>query len=150
MEMKLMTQKPLTEVLARTLAAERYKLNPDLSMPWDNMSDAAQDMELGAMHEVVRVLGLFGWEVFEDDEGVGIRRMRVVDETKPKKRKPRTPPVDLDPMGLGAPERAADGVRTAQRMGFTGIPCEACGSVNTVRNGKCLLCMDCKSSGECG
>lgn len=143
-----MTQKTLTEVLTRTFVAERYKLHPELSTPWDNMSDEAQAMELGAMHEVVRVLGLFGWEVFEDEEGVGVRRVRVVDEVGPKK--PKAPPLDLDPMGLGAAERAGDGVRTAKRMGFTGIPCEACGSVNTVRNGKCLLCMDCKSSGECG
>lgn len=143
-----MTQKPLVEVLAQTFVAERYKLNPELSMPWDNMSDAAQDMELGAMHEVVRVLGLFGWEVFEDQKGIGVRRIQVIDETKTKKRK--APAMDLDPMGLGAPETTGESVRTAKSRGFTGIPCDACGSINTVRNGKCLLCMDCHASGECG
>lgn len=34
--------------------------------------------------------------------------------------------------------------------GYTGIPCDSCGSMNTVRSGKCLTCMDCMSAGECG
>lgn len=38
----------------------------------------------------------------------------------------------------------------AQHKGYTGIPCDHCGSLNTIRNGACLLCTDCHSSGECG
>ena len=33
---------------------------------------------------------------------------------------------------------------------FTGRPCPECESLNTVQNGKCLLCMECKATGECG
>ena len=33
---------------------------------------------------------------------------------------------------------------------FTGIPCEYCESMNTIQNGKCRLCLDCKQTGECG
>ena len=35
-------------------------------------------------------------------------------------------------------------------LGYTGIPCDACGSVNTVRVGKCLRCDNCQTAGECG
>jgi hypothetical protein len=45
---------------------------------------------------------------------------------------------------------AAQAVRDAQAKGYTGESCGSCGSLNTVRNGKCLLCLDCKTSGECG
>lgn len=41
-------------------------------------------------------------------------------------------------------------IRVAQGKGYTGELCGNCGSPNTVRNGKCLLCMDCLMSGECG
>lgn len=33
---------------------------------------------------------------------------------------------------------------------FTGIPCDHCGSMNTVQNGKCRQCLDCLQTGECG
>jgi hypothetical protein len=33
---------------------------------------------------------------------------------------------------------------------FTGRPCDFCQSLNTIQNGKCLLCMDCHQTGECG
>lgn len=33
---------------------------------------------------------------------------------------------------------------------FTGRPCPQCQSLNTVQNGKCLLCMECHATGECG
>ena len=39
---------------------------------------------------------------------------------------------------------------SGKALGYTGIPCDSCGSLNTVRNGKCLQCMDCMASGECG
>lgn len=47
---------------------------------------------------------------------------------------------------------SAEGQRgqNAKTRGFTGIPCDHCGSPNTIRNGKCLLCTDCQASGECG
>lgn len=35
-------------------------------------------------------------------------------------------------------------------LGYTGIPCDNCGSLNTVRVGKCLQCQDCYAAGECG
>lgn len=61
----------------------------------------------------------------------------------------------------GAPVRWADRAvsrlsaegrrgQEAKFRGYTGIPCDQCGSPNTVRNGKCLLCTDCRASGECG
>lgn len=127
-----MKSRTLTEVLAQLYVAERFRLNPE-SAPWVNLSDSARRIEMGAMAEVVRTLGLFGWEVFEDDEGVGVRRIRVVEGT------PST-----------SPPSGARGRSSSQQKGFTGIPCDACGSANTVRNGKCLLCMDCHASGECG
>lgn len=43
-----------------------------------------------------------------------------------------------------------DAIRVAQASGFTGIPCDACGSVNTVRSGTCLRCSDCNHAGGCG
>jgi hypothetical protein len=36
------------------------------------------------------------------------------------------------------------------RPKFTGRPCDHCQSLNTIQNGKCLLCMDCHETGECG
>ena len=142
-----MTQKPLTEVLARTLVAERYRLNPDLSAPWDNMSDEAQDMELGAMHEVVRTLGMFGWEVFEDDKGIGVRRIRVIDDTR-KAAKRATKKVEdaLDPL---ATQQEAGMVRKqpeAQEL------CGVCGQLAVVRESACRTrCMACDSiDGGCG
>ena len=33
---------------------------------------------------------------------------------------------------------------------FTGRPCEYCQSLNTIQNGKCLYCMECGQTGECG
>jgi len=38
----------------------------------------------------------------------------------------------------------------AKAKGYTGIPCDQCGSLETVRIGKCLRCESCGSSGECG
>lgn len=136
-----MPEKPLTEVLAMLYVAERYKLDPD-SIPWANMSDRAQAVELGAMAEIVRTLDIFGWHVGSDDGRVTLRRG--------KRARPANPPARLDPMELGAPEPTDETSSRAQLRGFTGIPCDACGSLNTVRNGKCLLCMDCHASGECG
>jgi len=41
-----------------------------------------------------------------------------------------------------------------QLPGYTGIPCQACGGLNTVRIGKCLRCapppLGCGQDGECG
>lgn len=34
--------------------------------------------------------------------------------------------------------------------GFTGVPCDRCGSPNTVRTGTCLTCQDCGHGGSCG
>lgn len=142
-----MSEKPLTEVLAKLYVAERYKLDPETT-PWANMSDQAQALELGAMAEVVRALDLFGWDVFNDDGRIGVRAK--VEKPPRMKTKPEDMPDRFDPMALGAPESTDETVSTAQFKGFTGIPCDACGSLNTVRNGKCLLCMDCHASGECG
>jgi len=43
-----------------------------------------------------------------------------------------------------------EAIRTSQVKGFTGELCGNCGSPNTIRNGKCLLCTECQFSGECG
>jgi len=47
-------------------------------------------------------------------------------------------------------QSAVQTIRTAQAKGFTGIPCDACGSVNTLRSGTCLKCADCNHAGGCG
>jgi hypothetical protein len=39
---------------------------------------------------------------------------------------------------------------TENKPRFTGRPCENCNSMNTIQNGKCLLCMECGQTGECG
>lgn len=49
-----------------------------------------------------------------------------------------------------APARLALPEPSGQALGYTGIPCDACQSLNTVRSGKCLTCMDCHAAGECG
>lgn len=41
-------------------------------------------------------------------------------------------------------------VEPANRPQFTGVPCDYCQSFNTIQNGKCRLCLDCKQTGECG
>ena len=38
----------------------------------------------------------------------------------------------------------------AKAKGYTGIPCDQCQGLETVRIGKCLRCESCGSSGECG
>ncbi len=43
-----------------------------------------------------------------------------------------------------------DDVTESRAKGFTGIPCEQCGSLDTVRNGTCLTCTVCLHAGECG
>lgn len=48
------------------------------------------------------------------------------------------------------PERLALPTPAGKSLGYTGIPCDACQSLNTVRSGKCLTCMDCHAAGECG
>lgn len=51
----------------------------------------------------------------------------------------------------GAPDREAQ-VRAlgASRAGFDGEVCGACGSVQTIRTGKCVLCLSCGHEGACG
>lgn len=41
-------------------------------------------------------------------------------------------------------------VHVARAKGYTGIPCDNCGSPNTVRQGTCLRCDDCHHAGGCG
>jgi hypothetical protein len=36
------------------------------------------------------------------------------------------------------------------RLGYTGQPCDACGSWRTRRAGKCITCEACGAAGECG
>jgi hypothetical protein len=57
---------------------------------------------------------------------------------------PAKAPRPSPPVKLALPEP------TGQALGYTGIPCDACGGPNTVRSGKCLTCMDCHAAGECG
>lgn len=37
-----------------------------------------------------------------------------------------------------------------ESMGGGGEACQECGSLATVRIGKCIRCLDCQASGECG
>lgn len=38
----------------------------------------------------------------------------------------------------------------AKRLGFAGVACSECGSMQTVRIGKCVRCTSCGHDGECG
>ncbi len=149
-------KKPLATVLTELFVEERFRLDPDGSLPWANMSDQARARELGAMIEVVRTLGLLGWEVVERPDGIALRRIPVIGEPqepiemKPEEKLSTTDmsfPETPDPQNQPSREQLA---KIARAKGYEGIPCEACGSLNTVRNGKCLICTDCLASGECG
>lgn len=59
-------------------------------------------------------------------------------------KEPPAPAQRTKPLG---PQTAAS---VAKAKGFTGIPCELCGSLETVRIGTCLRCNACGSSGGCG
>jgi hypothetical protein len=58
------------------------------------------------------------------------------------------------PVAVPAPRRPDSPIRdsadVAKAKGYTGIPCEACGSMDTVRIGSCLRCSKCNSAGGCG
>ncbi len=49
-----------------------------------------------------------------------------------------------------APRSMAPTSTFVRRPDMSGIPCDNCGSPNTIRIGKCLRCYDCNSDGECG
>lgn len=51
-----------------------------------------------------------------------------------------------------APDPRSEAAQRARDMGFTGIPCEMCGSPNTKFDSKCLHCYNpaCRHEGSCG
>lgn len=135
--------KPLTEVLAHLYVDELLGAN-GLANGWMRLSDSDKARHMGAMAEVVRTLRLFGWEVFGEDGELGVRRI----EKAPHMSREQTDEMEkqLNPM-LTQGEIATP---TPPRPQFTGRPCDYCQSLNTIQNGKCVMCMECKQTGECG
>ena len=74
----------------------------------------------------------------------------TIDNTRTWKGSPGRPVFWSD-----APKRVIGPVKKAplgvleNKPRFTGRPCPECQSLNTIPNGKCLLCLECKHSGEC-
>lgn len=56
-------------------------------------------------------------------------------------------PASLDPQASGS---AVEKILTAKAKGYTGLPCDNCGGMNTLRSGTCLKCADCNHAGGCG
>jgi hypothetical protein len=137
-------KKPLTEVLTGIYVLELARLRgeSDWETAWDTLSNEGRARYMGAMASVVEALHAFGLEVVvRAGPGNSFELRSIKDKT----------PVTRDSLVTSLTTfRDGAAVDKAQAMGFTGICCENCGSPNTVRNGKCLTCMDCKFSGECG
>ena len=47
-------------------------------------------------------------------------------------------------------EKRVEQIAEAKSRGFSAIPCQACGSLNTVPAGTCFICMACNHAGGCG
>lgn len=133
--------KPVTEVLAAIYVGELHKLAG--TEKWEDTNPRMRAAHMGAMAEVVRALELFGLEIGQAPSGQLV--LRTLPQHPPEIIMRRTPPTASMSVGI-----TAESVRKAQQMGFTGIPCDHCGSPNTIRTGKCLKCMDCDTDGECG
>lgn len=138
--------KPLTEVMASLhheakVRRVRERTGDELAS-WDQLSPDAQAAALSDMAEVSRFFRLFGLECRMDENGKG---MLARIERKPEEVKEREP----DPSNVVRLPPSPPPMVENKPM-FTGRPCENCGSMNTIQNGKCLLCMECKVTGECG
>jgi hypothetical protein len=138
--------KPLTEVLAAVYydalqdANERRGI---LHNRWSHLTPEAQAAHMHAMHSVVELLGAFGVGIRQVGDSYQLHKLEKAPKSEPRE-------VKINSTALGAPERTDETVMEAKIKGFTGIPCDQCGSVNTVRIGKCLQCQSCFHNGECG
>lgn len=127
--------KPITEVMAAVYWAEKVRLvqaKGSQLTAWKDLPAPVQAQELAAMAEVTRFFGLFDLEL-RIEEGKGfLAKIEKPDRSNVVRLpSPQAPPLENKPQ-------------------FTGRACPECGSLNTVQNGKCLLCMECKATGECG
>lgn len=119
---------PVTEVMARIhYEAERSRAeNPNLLSPWEKLDDGDKQGRMADMAEVSRFFNMFGITLRVVDDGVAMVEVRKAKHAQP-------PPI----------------VVPTNKPHFTGQMCQSCSSLNTIQNGKCLLCLDCKASGEC-
>jgi hypothetical protein len=129
--------KPIAEVLAAVHWNERAKLEGIEN--WNELDGKTQALEMGCMSEVVRYIGLFGWEVYAEGTQVFVRRI----EKKPDLRVVSKP---LNPTDVGPQQMTYD---QARQSGYEGDICGNCGSMQMVRNGSCLKCMSCGSTTGC-
>ena len=130
-----MKQKPLTEVLARVHVAEKYRLDPS-ETPWENMSDERRSLELGAMHEVVETMNMFGWDVVMDDGKMFCRRKKTPAEFA------REHTDELDPM---LTRSEIDKAKSPPKGILVGDICGICGQPSIIRESSCRT--RCKSCG---
>lgn len=133
--------KPLAEVLAAVhydALQEANKRRGLITNKWAHLTPEAQAAHLHAMHAVVDLVNGFGLGIRKTPSGFELHKLPAPREVK------------ISPTSLGAPKVEEDSVSKAKTLGFTGIPCDQCGSLNTVRIGKCLQCQTCFHNGECG
>jgi len=57
--------------------------------------------------------------------------------------------IALSEATMDAIDQRLDRIREARIKGYTGDPCESCGSMSMVRNGTCTKCLDCGSTSGC-
>ena len=117
--------KPIAEVLAIVYAEELSKLSANPSVSWEGMGDKTRRTHLGAMHSVVKTIGLFGLKVEAKDGQVHIAPITTQDP-------PRAP---TQPKSLN---------------GYTGESCRSCGGIYVVRTGTCSTCRSCGETTGCG
>lgn len=133
--------KPFTEVLTALFVNELHQLDPATVSDWESMGTGSKRKYMGAMAEVVRTINAFGLEVRQEDGKIFLARIQ-----QPAPQTPR-------PESVRMPSSAV--LMDRQKVpGYTGIPCDNCGSPNTLRTGKCLRCapppLGCGQDGECG
>jgi hypothetical protein len=131
-----MKKKPITEVMAQLYVEEISRLEPT-EPNWGELGPEEQARVMAAMAEVTRFFGLFGVEL-RVAEGKGF--LAEIEEPD------RSNVVRLPP----SQEKVSSAHPVPEnRPHFTGRMCVECGSLNTIPNGKCVLCMDCRATGEC-
>lgn len=142
--------KPLSEVLAGVYVNELHRLRPDLTEHWHEMPPDAQRAHMGAMHELVGALELFGLFIVERDGVLSVKRKKVgavrADPAASKSRRTvlahgSQSPTDIAPGELGHLE--------ARQRGYTGNMCSECGSMHMTRNGSCEKCGSCGATTGC-
>ena len=118
--------KPIAEVLAIVYAEELSKLSANPSLSWEGMEDTDRRVHLGAMHSVVKTLGLFGLKMEAKDGQVNIVQIAA-----------QAPPTTSNPP-------------KSSLRGYTGESCQHCGGMYVVRTGTCSTCRSCGETTGCG